>query len=70
MWTLIFVDDTKASAAVSNNQEMNKLQLVLNKIHQWVSTNDMLVNETNNEALELGKLKKRTSFIRPQKGRR
>ena len=46
LWTLLFADNTKASAAVSNNQEMNKLQLVLNKIYQGVSTNNMLVNQS------------------------
>ena len=33
LWTLLFVDDTKATAAISNYHQMEKLQKILNRLY-------------------------------------
>ena len=62
LWTLMFANDTKAAGAITNNQQMNRLQKVLDKFYEWTTQNDMLVNAGKTECLRIGKLEKENNY--------
>ena len=61
LWALLFADDQKIASSIRDNEDRKKLQLVLDKIYEWITVNRMSINSEKTYCLRFGKTKKEES---------
>ena len=68
VYVSLFADDTRATALVNNNEDVENLQHNLNKIYKWQKESNMLFNSDKFEVLRIGKnsyLSENTNYFSP-----